>query len=177
MPCLSSLTTLILTRRCAGPLPPPQFRQTCVCANRFCAGRGVRAICRQVGRSGATAPGGQWFPGWGAAGTADRPGLPLKVEAQIDDAISKGAGLPAAANGWATRAFSFEPTVLLDATPEMLIARDETFGPVAPLFSFKKDSEAVTLANATPYGLPRISFTVGTSAASGEPPRRWNTAW
>ena len=54
--------------------------------------------------------------------------------------------------------FFFEPTILLDVTSEMVISREETFGPVAPLFSFTTEEEAVALANDTPYGLASYFF-------------------
>ena len=54
--------------------------------------------------------------------------------------------------------FFFEPTILLDVTSEMIISREETFGPVAPLFAFATEEEAVALANDTPYGLASYFF-------------------
>ena len=76
-----------------------------------------------------------------------------KVEAQIEDAIAKGARLGCGGKRMAGPGFFFEPTVLLEAAPDMLIAREETFGPVAPLFRFREEAEAVALANDTPFGL------------------------
>ena len=92
-----------------------------------------------------------------------------KVEEQIDDAVAKGARIACGGKRLAGAGFFFEPTVLLDATPDMLIAREETFGPVAPLFAFKDDSEAVTLANDTPYGLAAYFY-------SRDIGRIWRTA-
>lgn len=92
-----------------------------------------------------------------------------KVEAQIDDAVRKGARIACGGKRVGDSGFFFEPTVLLDAAPDMLIARDETFGPVAPLFVFRKDSDAVTLANATPYGLASYFY-------SRDIGRIWRTA-
>ena len=63
----------------------------------------------------------------------------------------------------------FEPTVLLDVTPAMRIAHEETFGPVAPLFRFREDQEAVRLANDTPYGLAAYFY-------SRDIGRVWRTA-
>jgi len=76
-----------------------------------------------------------------------------KVEAQIQDALDKGARIGCGGRRAGKNGFFFEPTILLDVTPDMLIAREETFGPVAPLFRFSTEEEAVALANDSPYGL------------------------
>ena len=76
-----------------------------------------------------------------------------KVEAQIQDALDKGARIGCGGRRTGKNGFFFEPTILLDVTPDMLIAREETFGPVAPLFRFSTEEEAVALANDSPYGL------------------------
>lgn len=73
------------------------------------------------------------------------------VEAHIKDATSKGATVLVGGHGLGGR--FFEPTVLGDVTTSMAIAHEETFGPVAPLFRFKSEGEAIALANATEYGL------------------------
>ena len=70
---------------------------------------------------------------------------------------------------------SFEPTVLTDVTTDMVITKEETFGPVAPLYRFKSEADAIKMANDTEFGLPPIS-TAATSAASGGSPRLSNTA-
>ena len=70
----------------------------------------------------------------------------------------------------------FAPMVLTDATTEMLLAREETFGPVAPLFRFETEAEAVALANGTPFGLAAYFYTA-TCAAPGGWVRRWSSAW
>ena len=76
-----------------------------------------------------------------------------KVSHQVDDAVSKGAvvrfgGKPRSKNG-----FFFEPTVLTGATKEMEVATDETFGPLAAIFSFDSEEEVIALANDTEFGL------------------------
>ena len=68
----------------------------------------------------------------------------------------------------------FEPTVLTDVTTDMVITKEETFGPVAPLYRFKTDDDAIKMANDTEFGLAAIS-TAAISAASGGSPRRSNT--
>ncbi|HEY0895814.1 MAG TPA: NAD-dependent succinate-semialdehyde dehydrogenase [Sphingobacteriaceae bacterium] len=74
-----------------------------------------------------------------------------KVEQHISDAVEKGATIVTGGNR--RSGLYFEPTVLGQATPDMLIAREEVFGPVAPVFRFKTEEEAIRMANDTPYGL------------------------
>jgi succinate-semialdehyde dehydrogenase/glutarate-semialdehyde dehydrogenase len=76
-----------------------------------------------------------------------------KVEHHIADALGKGARLLLGGKRHPLGRTFFEPTVLADVTPQMLIADEETFGPVAPLFRFKTEDEVIALANATEYGL------------------------
>jgi succinate-semialdehyde dehydrogenase/glutarate-semialdehyde dehydrogenase len=77
----------------------------------------------------------------------------VKVESHIRDAQSKGAKVLVGGHRHALGGRFFEPTVLTDVTPQMAVARDETFGPVAPLFRFKTEAEAIALANDTEFGL------------------------
>jgi succinate-semialdehyde dehydrogenase/glutarate-semialdehyde dehydrogenase len=76
-----------------------------------------------------------------------------KVESHIRDAQSKGARVLVGGHRHALGGRFFEPTVLTNVTPLMAVAREETFGPVAPLFRFKTESEAITMANDTEFGL------------------------
>jgi succinate-semialdehyde dehydrogenase/glutarate-semialdehyde dehydrogenase len=76
-----------------------------------------------------------------------------KVEEHIDDALRKGASVVVGGHRHALGGRFFEPTVLAGVTSEMLVAREETFGPVAPLFRFKIDAEAIAQANDTEFGL------------------------
>jgi len=76
-----------------------------------------------------------------------------KVEEHISDALAKGARVVVGGRRHALGGRFFEPTVLADVTPSMVIAHEETFGPVAPLFRFRTDEEAIELANDTPFGL------------------------
>jgi len=76
-----------------------------------------------------------------------------KVEQHIADALDKGARVLTGGKRHALGHSFFEPTVLADVTSEMLVAREETFGPMAPLFRFKTEDEAITLANDTEFGL------------------------
>ncbi len=76
-----------------------------------------------------------------------------KVESHIRDAQSKGAKVLVGGHRHALGGRFFEPTVLTEVTPQMAVAREETFGPVAPLFRFNTDAEAIALANDTEFGL------------------------
>jgi succinate-semialdehyde dehydrogenase/glutarate-semialdehyde dehydrogenase len=76
-----------------------------------------------------------------------------KVEAHIADALVKGARVIVGGRRHALGHGFFEPTVLADVTPDMLVATEETFGPLAPLFRFKDDAEVVAMANDTEFGL------------------------
>ena len=77
-----------------------------------------------------------------------------KVESHIADAVSKGATVFKGGHRIGdTGGRFFEPTVLTDVTPEMIVAREETFGPVAPLFRFESEADAIELANRTEFGL------------------------
>ena len=76
-----------------------------------------------------------------------------KVEEHVKDSVSKGARVVVGGQRHSLGRTFFEPTVLVDTTPDMLIFREETFGPVAPVFRFKTEEEAVRLANDTEFGL------------------------
>jgi succinate-semialdehyde dehydrogenase/glutarate-semialdehyde dehydrogenase len=76
-----------------------------------------------------------------------------KVEQHIADAVAKGAKVTLGGKRHALGGSFFEPTILTGVTPDMAVAREETFGPLAPLFRFKTDAEAIKLANDTEFGL------------------------
>jgi succinate-semialdehyde dehydrogenase/glutarate-semialdehyde dehydrogenase len=76
-----------------------------------------------------------------------------KVEEHIEDATKKGARVVVGGGRHERGGRFFQPTVLVDVTPSMMVAREETFGPVAPLFRFKTEEEAIALANDTEFGL------------------------
>ncbi len=76
-----------------------------------------------------------------------------KVEHHIDDAVSKGATILTGGKRHSLGGTYFEPTILINANSKMLLAHEETFGPIAPLFRFDTIEEAIKLANDTPYGL------------------------
>ena len=81
-----------------------------------------------------------------------------KVAEHVADAVSKGAKIEAGGNTPAHAGFYHEPTVLSGVTADMLVARDETFGPLAPIFEFSTEAEALALANDTEFGLAGYFF-------------------
>jgi succinate-semialdehyde dehydrogenase/glutarate-semialdehyde dehydrogenase len=83
----------------------------------------------------------------------------LKVEEHSADALAKGGRVRLGGARHSLGGTFFQPTILADVTPEMAVAREETFGPVAPLFRFHTEKEAIRLANDTPYGLAAYFYT------------------
>jgi succinate-semialdehyde dehydrogenase/glutarate-semialdehyde dehydrogenase len=81
-----------------------------------------------------------------------------KVEAHIADAVKKGAKVVTGGKRSALGGTFFEPTVLTDVTTDMIVTKEETFGPVAPLYRFKTDDEAIKMANDTEFGLAAYFF-------------------
>jgi succinate-semialdehyde dehydrogenase/glutarate-semialdehyde dehydrogenase len=82
-----------------------------------------------------------------------------KVESHIEDAIAQGATVLTGGRRHSLGRTFFEPTVIGGATPSMRLAREETFGPVAPLFKFKTEAEAIQMANDTEFGLAAYFYT------------------
>jgi succinate-semialdehyde dehydrogenase/glutarate-semialdehyde dehydrogenase len=82
-----------------------------------------------------------------------------KVEEHIADALAKGAKVALGGKRHALGGLFFEPTILTDVTPKMLVAREETFGPVAPLFKFESEAQAIAMANDTEFGLAAYLYT------------------
>jgi succinate-semialdehyde dehydrogenase / glutarate-semialdehyde dehydrogenase len=82
-----------------------------------------------------------------------------KVEEHIADALALGAKVALGGKRHALGGSFFEPTILTDVTPKMLVAREETFGPVAPLFKFDSEAQAVAMANDTEFGLAAYLYT------------------
>jgi succinate-semialdehyde dehydrogenase/glutarate-semialdehyde dehydrogenase len=128
--------------------------QTCVCVNRIYVQDGVydafAAKLAEAVKRLKPAPGLE-------AGATQGPLIDdkavAKVEEHIEDALSKGARVVVGGKRHALGGRFFEPTVLADVDPAALMAREETFGPVAPLFRFKTDDEAIAMANDTEFGL------------------------
>lgn len=126
--------------------------QTCVCANRFYVQESVyeKFVEKFAAKAKAIRVGNGFEPGVQQGPMIDEQALE-KIELHVSDALSKGAKLVTGGQRAGERAY--QPTVLSHVTSEMRCAREETFGPVAPVFSFKTEEEAIDLANNTEFGL------------------------
>lgn len=131
--------------------------QTCVCANRLYVQDGVyeRFVEKLAAKAGAILVGNGFEPGVQQGPLIDGEAL-AKVEVHVADALAKGARVVVGGRRAGER--SYAPTVLADANDTMLCAREETFGPVAPVFRFQTEAEAIALANATEFGLASYFF-------------------
>ncbi|MEY4375749.1 MAG: hypothetical protein RJB26_299 [Pseudomonadota bacterium] len=134
--------------------------QTCVCANRLLVQAGVYdAFTEKL----AAAVRGLRV-GDGLAGPTDQGPLidekaVAKVEEHVADALAKGATLALGGKRHALGGTFYEPTILTNVTTNMLVAREETFGPLAPLFRFETEAEAIAMANDTEFGLAAYFYT------------------
>jgi succinate-semialdehyde dehydrogenase/glutarate-semialdehyde dehydrogenase len=126
--------------------------QTCVCANRLYVQDGVYDdfVARLAEKAGAIKVGNGFEAGVNQGPMIDGAAL-AKVEAHVADALAKGARMLVGGTRIGTRFYT--PTVLADVTSDMLCAREETFGPVAPVFRFRTEAEAIAMANDTEFGL------------------------
>jgi succinate-semialdehyde dehydrogenase/glutarate-semialdehyde dehydrogenase len=128
--------------------------QTCVCANRFLIQSGIydafaERFAERV-RSMKVGPGNE--EGVVQGPLIDDTAL-AKVESHVADAVEHGARVLCGGSRHAQGGNFFQPTVLANVTPAMRVAREETFGPVAPLFRFESEAEAIAMANDTEFGL------------------------
>jgi succinate-semialdehyde dehydrogenase/glutarate-semialdehyde dehydrogenase len=133
--------------------------QTCVCANRILVQDGIYDLFAER----LSAAVNQLKVGDGLAegvtiGPLINGAAVEKVALHISDALEKGASIAVGGAPQGNGLF-VQPTVLLDATADMLLASEETFGPVAPLFRFKDEDQALAIANDTPFGLAAYYFT------------------
>jgi succinate-semialdehyde dehydrogenase/glutarate-semialdehyde dehydrogenase len=134
--------------------------QTCVCANRLLVQSSVyEAFTRKLVDAVA-----QLRVGDGLEGPTDQGPLIdvkalAKVEQHIADALAQGAQIAYGGKRHALGGTFFQPTVVTNVKPGMLMAREETFGPVAPLFRFESEAEAVRMANDTEFGLAAYFYT------------------
>jgi succinate-semialdehyde dehydrogenase/glutarate-semialdehyde dehydrogenase len=134
--------------------------QTCVCANRLL----VQASVYEAFTEKLTAAVRGLRVGDGLAGPTDQGPLidekaVAKVEEHLADALAKGATLALGGKRHALGGTFYEPTILTNVTPNMLVAREETFGPLAPLFRFETEAEAIAMANDTEFGLAAYFYT------------------
>ncbi|XLM20403.1 NADP-dependent succinate-semialdehyde dehydrogenase [Chromobacterium piscinae] len=128
--------------------------QTCVCANRIYVQDGVYdAFAEKFAAAVATLKAGNGLEAGVSQGPLIDHNAVAKVEEHIADALAKGGRLIAGGKRHALGHTFFEPTLIADVTGDMKVAREETFGPLAPLFRFKTEEEAIRLANDTEFGL------------------------
>ncbi len=130
--------------------------QTCVCTNRFYVQEGVYdQFVAKFAAKVRTAKVGNGFEDGVNQGPLIEEAALEKVQRHVEDAVAKGGQV--LTGGQRLKALGsgqfFEPTVVAGATPDMLCAREETFGPFAPVFKFKTEQEAIAAANATEFGL------------------------
>ncbi len=128
--------------------------QTCVCANRIYVQSDVYdAFADKFAAEVAKLKVGNGLEDGVTQGPLINSGGIDKVEEHIADALSKGARVMTGGERHELGGTYFQPTVLADVNPQMMVARDETFGPLAPLFRFDTEAEAIQLANDTEFGL------------------------
>jgi succinate-semialdehyde dehydrogenase / glutarate-semialdehyde dehydrogenase len=134
--------------------------QTCVCANRLLVqGAVYDAFTRKLVDAVAKLRVGDGLKGATDQGPLIDAKALAKVEEHIADAVSKGAQVATGGKRHALGGTFFQPTIITNVTPEMKVAREETFGPVAPLFRFETEAEAVRMANDTEFGLAAYFYT------------------
>ncbi|MEO1253093.1 MAG: NAD-dependent succinate-semialdehyde dehydrogenase [Pseudomonadota bacterium] len=134
--------------------------QTCVCANRILVQDGIYdAFTEKLSEAMSKLTVGDGLEDETDQGPLiDEAGVEKVIE-HIEDATSKGARIAAGGARHEKGLTFFQPTLLLDMTGEMKVADDETFGPVAPLFRFKTEEDAIAMANNTGYGLASYFYT------------------
>ncbi|MGX1085686.1 NAD-dependent succinate-semialdehyde dehydrogenase [Pseudomonas sp. AP3_22 TE3818] len=128
--------------------------QTCVCVNRFFIQDGVyEAFTGKLAEAVAAMRVGSALDGETEQGPLINGAALAKVELHVSDAVEKGAKVLCGGRRHALGGTFYEPTILAEASSDMLIAQDETFGPVAACFRFKDEAEVLQKANDTPFGL------------------------
>ncbi|HYB06030.1 MAG TPA: NAD-dependent succinate-semialdehyde dehydrogenase [Methyloceanibacter sp.] len=134
--------------------------QTCICANRILVQDGIYdRFADQLAREVAKLKVGKGTEPGVAQGPLINEAAIVKVDDHVKDAVTHGARVVTGGKRHALGRTFYEPTVLTEVTPKMRLAQEETFGPVAPLFRFHDDAEAVRLANNTPFGLASYFYT------------------
>jgi len=134
--------------------------QTCVCANRLLVQAPVyEAFSRKLVHAVAQLRVGDGLKGPTDQGPLIDAGALAKVEQHIADAVAKGARIALGGKRHALGGTFFEPTVVTEVTAGMRMAREETFGPIAPLFRFESEQDAIRMANDTEFGLAAYFYT------------------
>jgi succinate-semialdehyde dehydrogenase/glutarate-semialdehyde dehydrogenase len=134
--------------------------QTCVCTNRFLVQSGIHDtfVAKLVEASDALQVGNGLEAGVQQGPLIDARAIE-KVEEHIKDAVAKGAKVVTGGKRHRLGGTFFEPTVLTGVRPQMIVAREETFGPLSPVFKFETETEAVNMANDTEFGLASYFYT------------------
>lgn len=128
--------------------------QTCVCANRLYIQDGIYdAFVEKLVAAVAKLNLGNGMDSGITTGPLIDAKAMIKVQEHIEDAVSKGARVVAGGKPHALGGTFFEPTVLVDVPRDAAVAKEETFGPLAPLFRFKDEAEVISMANDTEFGL------------------------
>jgi succinate-semialdehyde dehydrogenase/glutarate-semialdehyde dehydrogenase len=129
--------------------------QTCVCANRLIVQEGVYDdfVARLTAKVQSSLRVGNGAEAGVTTGPLIDDAAVVKVEEHVADALAKGGRIVTGGRRHALGGRFYEPTVIADVTPDMKVAREETFGPVAPVFRFRTEAEALALANDTEFGL------------------------
>ncbi len=134
--------------------------QTCVCANRILVQAGIYdAFTEKLGQRVAQLRVGRGTDEGTDIGPMINEAAIAKIESHVADATARGAQVVAQSEALPEGRQYARPVVLANATTEMLLASEETFGPVAPLFRFETEDEAMAIANGTPFGLAAYFYT------------------
>ena len=134
--------------------------QTCVCANRIYVQAGVYdEFCQKLTEATKSLVLGDGLEEGVNTGPLINQAAVDKVIAHIEDAKTKGATIKIGGKASSLGGYWFEPTVLANVTQDMMVAHDETFGPLAPIFKFETDEEVIELANDTIFGLAAYFYT------------------
>jgi succinate-semialdehyde dehydrogenase / glutarate-semialdehyde dehydrogenase len=134
--------------------------QTCVCANRFLVqGSVYEAFTNKLVDAVSRLRVGDGLKGATDQGPLIDAKALAKVEQHVADAVSKGAQVAHGGKRHCLGGTFFQPTIVTGVTKDMLVAREETFGPVAPLFRFETEADAIRMANDTEFGLASYFYT------------------
>ena len=134
--------------------------QTCVCANRFLVQSGIYdAFTEKFSKAIAALKVGNGMEATTTNGPLIDTKAVEKVEEHIADAVAKGAKIVMGGKRHALGGSFFEPTLMTGITPSMAVAREETFGPLAPMFRFETEAQAIAMANDTEFGLAAYAYT------------------
>ncbi|OPX56554.1 succinate-semialdehyde dehydrogenase / glutarate-semialdehyde dehydrogenase [Oceanospirillum multiglobuliferum] len=134
--------------------------QTCVCANRLLVQAGIYdKFVEKLAEAVQKLTVGHGLEGAFEQGPLINQAAVNKISSHIEDALAKGGRLICGGQPHALGGTFFEPTIIADVTPEMLCAREETFGPLAPVFKFETEEQAVAMANDTEFGLAAYFYT------------------